>query len=87
VASLFTTQYNTQHTQGHPLPTRFSYCFLQHNKYRIFPIDGIKLLVFIVVIDFVVCEVGTSMVILIVVLPCMLTITKLLLQQNAHFYY
>jgi hypothetical protein len=24
---------------------------------------------------------------LIVVLPCMLTITKLLLQQNAHFYY
>jgi hypothetical protein len=25
--------------------------------------------------------------ILIVVLPCMLTITQLLLQQNAHFYY
>jgi hypothetical protein len=25
--------------------------------------------------------------VLIVVLPCMLTITQLLLQQNAHFYY
>jgi hypothetical protein len=30
---------------------------------------------------------GLYNIILIVVLPCMLTITQLLLQQNAHFYY
>jgi hypothetical protein len=32
-------------------------------------------------------SVNFSFLILIVVLPCMLTITQLLLQQNAHFYY
>jgi hypothetical protein len=34
-----------------------------------------------------VCAVRKIKYFLIVVLPCMLTITQLLLQQNAHFYY